>query len=87
VAAGYNWLPIAIDGKGVLGYNRGILGFTPPASRKAPTGRPHGRLLTIIKYSSAVRRPYQEGVSKREIARRIGMSRASVRGLLGDGNP
>jgi putative DNA-invertase from lambdoid prophage Rac len=49
-------------------------------------GRPHGRPLTIIKHSSEVRRLFQEGVSKREIARRIGISRASVRGLLGDGN-
>ncbi len=50
-------------------------------------GRPHGRPQTIAKYSNEVKRLSQEGVSKREIARRIGISRASVRNLLGDGNP
>ncbi len=50
-------------------------------------GRPHGRPPTITKHSSEVIRLFQEGVSKREIARRIGISRASVRNLLGDGNP
>ena len=50
-------------------------------------GRPHGRPRTIIKHSSEVRQLFQEGVSKREIARRIGISRASVRFLLGDDNP
>jgi DNA invertase Pin-like site-specific DNA recombinase len=50
-------------------------------------GRPHGRPLTIIKHSSEVRQLFQEGISKREIARRIGISRASVRCLLGDDNP
>ena len=50
-------------------------------------GRPHGRPPTIIKHSSEVMQLFQEGVSKREIARRIGISRASVRCLLGDNNP
>jgi putative DNA-invertase from lambdoid prophage Rac len=50
-------------------------------------GRPHGRPTTITKHSPEVRRLSQEGVSKREIARRIGISRASVRQLLGDDNP
>lgn len=50
-------------------------------------GRPHGRPPTIAKYSSEVIRLFQEGVSKRGIARRIGISRASVRNLLEDGNP
>jgi putative DNA-invertase from lambdoid prophage Rac len=50
-------------------------------------GRPHGRPQTIARYSTEVKRLSQEGVSKREIARRIGISRASVRSLLGDGNP
>ena len=50
-------------------------------------GRPHGRPQTIAKHSTEVKRLSQEGVSKREIARRIGISRASVRSLLGDGNP
>src|SRR3954447_4354391 len=50
-------------------------------------GRPHGRPATITKHSDEVRRLFQEGVSKREIARRIGISRASVRALLGEVKP
>jgi putative DNA-invertase from lambdoid prophage Rac len=50
-------------------------------------GRPHGRPPTITKHSAEVRRLFQEDVSKREIARRIGISRDSVRRLLEDGNP
>jgi DNA invertase Pin-like site-specific DNA recombinase len=50
-------------------------------------GRPHGRPPTITKHSSEVKRLFHEGVSKREIARRIGISRASVRQLLGDDKP
>jgi putative DNA-invertase from lambdoid prophage Rac len=46
-------------------------------------GRPHGRPTTIAKHSSEVRRLFQGGISKREIARQIGISRASVRHLLG----
>ncbi len=50
-------------------------------------GRPHGRPRTITRHEAEVRRLSQEGVSKREIAKRTGISRASVRHLLGDGNP
>jgi putative DNA-invertase from lambdoid prophage Rac len=50
-------------------------------------GRPHGRPPTITKHSDEVRRLFQEGISKREIARRVGISRASVRQLIGDGSP
>lgn len=50
-------------------------------------GRPHGRPQTIAKHEAEVKRLSQEGVSKREIAKRTGISRASVRHLLGDGNP
>jgi putative DNA-invertase from lambdoid prophage Rac len=50
-------------------------------------GRPHGRPATITKHLDEVRRLFQEGVSKREIARRVGISRASVRQLIGDGGP
>src|SRR3954462_5873887 len=38
-------------------------------------GRTHGRPPTITKHSAEVIRLFQEGVSKREIARRIGISR------------
>jgi DNA invertase Pin-like site-specific DNA recombinase len=50
-------------------------------------GRPHGRPRTIARHEAEVKRLSQEGVSKREIAKRTGISRASVRHLLGDGNP
>jgi putative DNA-invertase from lambdoid prophage Rac len=50
-------------------------------------GRPHGRPPTVTRHSAEVRRLFQEGVSKREIARRVGISRASVRHLLEDGDP
>jgi putative DNA-invertase from lambdoid prophage Rac len=50
-------------------------------------GRPHGRPPTITRHSSEVRRLFREGISKREIARRIGISRASVRQLLGGDKP
>lgn len=50
-------------------------------------GRPHGRPPTITRHSAEVCRLFQEGVSKREIARRIGISRASVRNLLKESDP
>jgi DNA invertase Pin-like site-specific DNA recombinase len=50
-------------------------------------GRPHGRPRTIARHAAEVKRLFQEGVSKREIAKRTGISRDSVRHLLGDGNP
>ncbi|MBV8554268.1 MAG: helix-turn-helix domain-containing protein [Planctomycetaceae bacterium] len=50
-------------------------------------GRPHGRPPTVTKHAAEVRRLSQEGISKREIARRMGISRASVRHLLEDGSP
>ncbi len=50
-------------------------------------GRPHGRPPTITRHSSEVRRLFREGISKREIARRMGISRASVRQLLGGDKP
>ena len=49
-------------------------------------GRPHGRPPTVAKHATEVRKLSQKGVSKREIARRMGISRASVRHLLEDGN-
>jgi DNA invertase Pin-like site-specific DNA recombinase len=50
-------------------------------------GRPHGRPRTITKHEAEVKRLSQEGISKREIAKRTGSSRASVHHLLGDGGP
>ncbi|MBV8574306.1 MAG: recombinase family protein [Acetobacteraceae bacterium] len=50
-------------------------------------GRPHGRPPTVARHATEVRRLSHEGVSKREIARRMGISRASVRHLLAGGDP
>ena len=50
-------------------------------------GHPHGRPQTIARHTVEVKRLSQKGVSKPEIAKRTGISRASVRHLLGDGNP
>jgi DNA invertase Pin-like site-specific DNA recombinase len=50
-------------------------------------GRPHGRPPTIASHAVEVNRLSQEGMSKRGIAKRMGISRASVRHLLGDRNP
>jgi DNA invertase Pin-like site-specific DNA recombinase len=45
-------------------------------------GRPHGRPSTIAGHAAEVKRLFQEGVSKREIAKRLGISRTSVRRFL-----
>lgn len=45
-------------------------------------GRPHGRPQTIAGHAAEVKRLFQEGVSKREIAKRLGISRTSVRRFL-----
>ena len=45
-------------------------------------GRPHGRPRTIARHAAEVKRLFQEGVSKREIAKRLGISRTSVRRFL-----
>ena len=42
-------------------------------------GRPHGRPRTIAGHAAEVKRLSQEGVSKREIAKKLGISRTSVR--------
>jgi len=46
-------------------------------------GRPHGRAPTIVKHLGEVKRLFRRGISKREIAKRLGISRTSVRRLLG----
>jgi putative DNA-invertase from lambdoid prophage Rac len=45
-------------------------------------GRPHGRPRTVAQHAAEVRTLFEQGVSKREIAKRVGISRASVRALL-----
>ena len=46
-------------------------------------GRPHGRPRTITEHAAGVKSLFQQGVSKREIAKQLGISRTSVRRLLG----
>ena len=45
-------------------------------------GKPHGRPQTVTKYTLEVRELFKSGMSKREIAKRIKISRTSVRRLL-----
>jgi putative DNA-invertase from lambdoid prophage Rac len=45
-------------------------------------GKPHGRPQTITKHSQKVRSLFKKGISKREIAKRLNISRSSVRRLL-----
>jgi putative DNA-invertase from lambdoid prophage Rac len=45
-------------------------------------GRPHGRPATVRRHAENVRKLHQQGVSKSEIARRLSVSRTSVRRLL-----
>jgi putative DNA-invertase from lambdoid prophage Rac len=46
-------------------------------------GRPHGRPQTITRHAAEVKNLFQQGVSKREIAKTLGISRTSVRRFLG----
>jgi DNA invertase Pin-like site-specific DNA recombinase len=50
-------------------------------------GKYKGRKPTARAQSDEVRRLHDEGVSKVEIARRLGMHRASVYRILGEGTP
>ena len=45
-------------------------------------GKPHGRPQTVTKHSEKVKGLFEKGVSKREIAKRLNISRTSVRRLL-----
>ena len=45
-------------------------------------GRPHGRPQTIARHIAEVKTLYDQGVSKREIAKKLGISRTSVRRFL-----
>jgi putative DNA-invertase from lambdoid prophage Rac len=46
-------------------------------------GKPHGRPATVRKHTDEIRTLFAQGVSKREIAERLKVSRTSVRRLLG----
>ena len=45
-------------------------------------GRPHGRPATVQKYTEEIRALFASGISKRKIAARLAISRASVRRML-----
>ena len=46
-------------------------------------GRPHGRPVTVGNETAQIKKLFAKGVSKAEIARRLGIGRTSVRRLLG----
>lgn len=50
-------------------------------------GRPHGRPRTIARHVDQVKALFLQGVSKREIAKRMGISRTSVRRFLDEQPP
>ena len=45
-------------------------------------GRPHGRPPTAALHVRKIKTLFRKGISKREIAKRLGISRSSVRRLL-----
>jgi putative DNA-invertase from lambdoid prophage Rac len=50
-------------------------------------GRAHGRPRTITGHVTEVKSLFQQGVSKREIAKKLGISRTSVRRFLDEQQP
>jgi DNA invertase Pin-like site-specific DNA recombinase len=50
------------------------------ANRKR--GNPHGRPATVQAQSSKIKKLFAEGLSKREIAKRLNVARSSIRGVL-----
>ena len=50
------------------------------ANRKR--GNPHGRPATVQAQSSKIRKLFAEGLSKREIAKRLNVARSSIRSVL-----
>jgi DNA invertase Pin-like site-specific DNA recombinase len=46
------------------------------------SGQPHGRPATALRHAEEAKSLYQRGVSKRGIAKRLGISRTSVRRLV-----
>jgi DNA invertase Pin-like site-specific DNA recombinase len=49
-------------------------------ARKA--GRPHGRPRTVAKHATHIKQLYEQGMSKSEIARQLGIGRTPVRRML-----
>jgi len=47
-------------------------------------GKPHGRPATALPKKEAVRELYKQGTSKAQIARQLGIGRASVHRMLSD---
>jgi putative DNA-invertase from lambdoid prophage Rac len=45
-------------------------------------GRPHGRPPSVQKHTTEIRALFADGISKRQIAARLNISRASVRRML-----
>jgi DNA invertase Pin-like site-specific DNA recombinase len=56
---------------------------SPGTSSAGPKeGKPHGRPITAGLHLQKVKELFRKGLSKREIAKQIGISRTSVRRLL-----
>lgn len=65
-------------------FERDLLGDRVKAgiAQARKLGKPHGRPPTVQQRSDEIRKLYARGISKREIAKRLGISRTSVRRLL-----
>jgi len=56
--------------------------ISPGIVQARKEGKPHGRPITAGLHLQKVKELFRKGVSKREIAKQIGISRTSVRRLL-----
>lgn len=65
-------------------FERGILRERVKAgiAQARKQGKPHGRPPTAVRQAGRVRQLYAGGLSKSEIARRVGIGRTSVRRIL-----
>jgi putative DNA-invertase from lambdoid prophage Rac len=45
-------------------------------------GKPHGRPITVVDKADKIKQLFSKGLSKAEIARKLGIGRTSVRRLL-----
>jgi hypothetical protein len=54
-----------------------------PSATQTPEGKRHGRPASVSAHSEAIKEMLAQGVSKREIARRLVISRTSVRRMDG----
>ena len=86
------WIAGAVSGRALAGmlavfaeFERDILRDRVKAgiAQARKEGRPHGRPPSAALHIPKIRQLFRKGVSKRQIAQRLGISRTSVRRLLG----